>query len=102
MSTDAFPPKFRPLPGGIALTFEDVLVVPAHSHVLPGEVVLKSRLTTGIELNTPLLSAAMDSVTGARTAIAMARAGGIGVVHKNMSPEEQAGEVRLVKQEVES
>src|SRR5690554_7328343 len=71
MSTDAFPPKFRPLPGGIALTFEDVLVVPAHSHVLPGEVALRSRLTTDIELNMPLLSAAMDSVTGARTAIAM-------------------------------
>ena len=98
MSTDAFPPKFRPLPGGIALTFEDVLVVPAHSHVLPGEVALRSRLTTDIELNMPLLSAAMDSVTGARTAIAMARAGGIGVVHKNMSPEQQAGEVRAVKQ----
>lgn len=89
--------KFRQVAGGEALTFDDVLVVPAHSHVLPGEVDLGTRLTSDIELKMPLLSAAMDSVTEAKTAITMAREGGIGVVHKNMTPEQQAREVLKVK-----
>lgn len=94
-----FSSKFKAtgLPGGEALTFDDVLVVPAHSHILPGEVELSARLTTDIELRIPLLSAAMDSVTEAKTAITMAREGGIGVIHKNMSPKEQAREVLKVK-----
>lgn len=85
------------LPSGEALTFDDVLVVPAESDVLPGEVDLSTRLTTDIDLRIPLLSAAMDSVTEAQTAITMAREGGIGVVHKNMTPEQQALEVLQVK-----
>jgi IMP dehydrogenase len=80
------------------LTFDDVLLVPAYSEVLPHEVDLRSRLTRGITLPVPLLSAAMDSVTEAQAAITMARQGGIGILHKNLSPEEQAHEVRLVKQ----
>ncbi len=80
-----------------ALTFDDVLLVPAHSTVLPREVRLASRLTRSIELNIPLLSAAMDTVTEARLAIALAQEGGIGIVHKNMSPAAQAGEVAKVK-----
>jgi IMP dehydrogenase len=80
-----------------ALTFDDVLLVPAHSTVLPKDVSLKSRLTRGIELNVPLISAAMDSVTEARLAIAMAQEGGIGIIHKNMSIQEQASQVRRVK-----
>jgi len=80
-----------------ALTFDDVLLVPQYSEVLPKDVDVKSRLTRGIELNTPLLSAAMDSVTEARTAITMAREGGIGIIHKNLPPELQAREVEKVK-----
>lgn len=80
-----------------ALTFDDVLLVPAHSLVLPKEVSLKTRLTRDIQLNIPLLSAAMDTVTEARLAIAMAQEGGIGIIHKNMSIENQALEVRKVK-----
>ena len=80
-----------------ALTFDDVLLVPQYSEVLPKDVDVKSRLTRGIELNTPLLSAAMDSVTEARTAITMAREGGIGIIHKNLPPEHQAREVEKVK-----
>jgi len=79
------------------LTFDDVLLLPAHSQVLPRDVDLTSYLTPQIKLNIPLLSAAMDTVTEARTAIAMAREGGIGIVHKNMSPAAQAMEVDQVK-----
>jgi IMP dehydrogenase len=80
-----------------ALTFDDVLLIPAHSTVLPREVNLKSRLTRGISLNIPVASAAMDTVTEARLAIAIAQEGGIGIVHKNMSPKAQAAEVTKVK-----
>jgi IMP dehydrogenase len=79
------------------LTFDDVLLVPAASEVLPNEVDLRTRLTADIELNTPLVSAAMDTVTEHETAICMARNGGIGIVHKNLSIDEQAGEVDKVK-----
>jgi IMP dehydrogenase len=80
-----------------ALTFDDVLLVPAHSTVLPREVRLATQLTRTIQLNIPLLSAAMDTVTEARLAIALAQEGGIGIVHKNMTPEAQAAEVARVK-----
>ena len=80
-----------------ALTFDDVLVVPAYSEVLPSEVDVHARLTRNIQLNIPVLSAAMDTVSTARLAIALAREGGIGVIHRNMSPEQQAGEVDKVK-----
>ena len=80
-----------------ALTFDDVLLVPAHSTVLPREVELKTRLTREISLNIPLVSAAMDTVTEARLAIALAQEGGIGIIHKNMSAHEQAEQVRRVK-----
>ncbi len=79
------------------LTFDDVLLVPAHSTVLPKEVDLTTQLTASIQLNVPLLSAAMDTVTEARAAIGMAREGGLGIVHKNMSPAMQAIEVDQVK-----
>ncbi len=80
-----------------ALTFDDVLLVPGASEVLPSEVSLKTRLTDTIDLQAPLLSAAMDTVTEHQTAIAMAREGGIGIIHKNMSIEQQAREVERVK-----
>ena len=80
-----------------ALTFDDVLLIPAHSSVLPREVSLKTRITRKIALNIPVASAAMDTVTEARLAIAIAQEGGIGIVHKNMSPKAQAGEVAKVK-----
>ena len=80
-----------------ALTFDDVLLLPALSHVLPSEVDLKTRLTRTITLNIPLMSAAMDTVTESRLAVAMAQEGGIGIVHKNMAIEQQAREVRSVK-----
>jgi len=79
------------------LTFDDVLLLPAHSLVLPKEAVLTTQLTEKITLNIPLLSAAMDTVTESRTAICMAREGGMGIIHKNMTPAEQAREVDQVK-----
>ena len=80
-----------------ALTFDDVLLLPAHSRVLPREVSLKTRLTRNLELNIPLASAAMDTVTEARLAIAIAQEGGIGIVHKNLPPAAQAAQVAKVK-----
>ncbi len=80
-----------------ALTFDDVLLVPAYSAVLPRETDLSTRLTRRIPLNLPLVSAAMDTVTEARLAIALAQEGGIGIIHKNLSPEQQAAEVAKVK-----
>ncbi len=80
-----------------ALTFDDVLLVPAHSTVLPKDVDLSTKLTRGITLNIPILSAAMDTVTEHRLAIALAQEGGIGIIHKNMTAEEQARQVRMVK-----
>jgi IMP dehydrogenase len=85
------------LTGRDALTFDDVLLLPGHSEVMPGEVDVRSRVTKTLELNLPILSAAMDTVTEGRLAIAMAQAGGIGVVHRNLSPEDQAEQVRQVK-----
>lgn len=79
------------------LTFDDVLLVPAYSDVLPKDVDVRTRLCKGVELNIPLVSAAMDSVTEARAAITMAREGGLGILHKNMSPADQAREVERVK-----
>lgn len=81
----------------IALTFDDVMLVPGYSEVLPSGVDLTARFSRGLSLNVPLLAAAMDSVTESKMAISMARNGGIGVIHKNLSPEEQALEVRKVK-----
>lgn len=83
-----------------ALSFDDVLLVPQYSAVLPRDVDLSSRLTRGIRLNIPILSSAMDTVTEARLAIALAQEGGLGVIHKNMTVERQASEVRTVKRYV--
>ena len=82
---------------GKALTFDDVLLVPAFSQVLPRDTDLSTPLSRNIRLNLPLVSAAMDTVTEARLAIALAQEGGIGIVHKNLSVEEQAREVEKVK-----
>ncbi len=82
---------------GDGLTFDDVLLLPDYSDVLPREVELKTRLTRDIELQVPLLAAAMDTVTEARLAIALAQEGGIGIIHKNMPPQDQAAQVRRVK-----
>lgn len=83
--------------GTEALTFDDLLVIPGYSNMLPSQTNVRARLAGDIWLNIPILSAAMDTVTGARMAIALAREGGIGFVHRNLSPEEQAGEVETVK-----
>src|SRR3989454_7364724 len=88
------PPRLNPRP---ALTFDDVLLVPRHSTVHPRNVDVKSRFTRGIPLNIPLVAAAMDTVTEAEMAIAIAREGGIGVIHKNMPIDRQAAEVDRVK-----
>ena len=80
-----------------ALTFDDVSLVPAHSTILPKDVSLGTQLTRGIQINLPIVSAAMDTVTEARLAIAMAQLGGIGILHKNMSAAEQARHVAQVK-----
>jgi IMP dehydrogenase len=80
-----------------ALTFDDVLLQPARSAILPAETNVSTRLTRSLSLNIPLISAAMDTVTEHRLAIAMAQAGGIGVIHKNLSIEEQAAEIARVK-----
>ena len=80
-----------------ALTFDDVLLVPAHSEIMPKAVNLTTQLTKNIKLNIPILSAAMDTVTEAKLAIAIAQEGGIGIIHKNMSIAEQVNEVRSVK-----
>ena len=82
---------------GEGLTYEDVLLVPSYSKIIPSEVSLQSKFSKNINLNVPIVSAAMDTVTESKMAIAMASEGGIGVIHKNMSIDEQANEVRLVK-----
>jgi IMP dehydrogenase len=83
--------------GAMALTFDDVLLQPGHSMVMPGQADIRTKIASDIELNLPILSAAMDTVTESRLAIAMAQAGGMGVIHRNLSPEAQAEEVRQVK-----
>ncbi len=80
-----------------ALTFDDVLLVPAHSSMMPKDVDLSTRVTRDIQLNIPLLAAAMDTVTEARLSIALAQEGGLGIIHKNLTPEEQAEQVNMVK-----
>ena len=80
-----------------ALTYDDVLLVPAHSTVLPNTADLRTRLTSNIQLNIPMISAAMDTVTESNLAIALAQEGGIGFIHKNMSIERQAQEIARVK-----
>lgn len=79
------------------LTFDDVLLIPAASEVVPSEIDLHTQLTAKVKLNIPLLSSAMDTVTESRMAIAMAREGGIGIIHKNMSIDAQADQVDMVK-----
>jgi IMP dehydrogenase len=97
MSPDTAPPLLAHPPIAEALAFDDILLVPAYSTVLPAATDPRTRLTRRINLNIPLISAAMDTVTEADMAIAMARAGAIGVIHKNLSPEAQAQQVRRVK-----
>src|SRR5690242_13073766 len=79
------------------LTFDDVLIKPGLSQVLPGEVDIRSRVTQSVRVNIPIIASAMDTVTEAQMAIAMAQAGGLGVLHRNMTPEQQAAQVRQVK-----
>jgi IMP dehydrogenase len=97
LKTDAFVLPSTEIDFATALTFDDVLLVPQHSTVLPGQVEVASRLTRNIRLNVPLVSAAMDTVTESALAIAMAQQGGIGIIHKNLSIQEQASEVDRVK-----
>jgi IMP dehydrogenase len=85
------------LDSGVALTFDDVLLVPASSEVLPSQADVSTRVTRSISLNIPVISSAMDTVTESRLAIAMAQEGGVGVIHRNLSPEEQARQVAIVK-----
>jgi len=80
-----------------ALTFDDVLLQPGHSTVMPGEVDVQTIIARDIHLNLPIMSAAMDTVTESNLAIAMAQAGGLGVIHRNLTPQEQAEEVHRVK-----
>src|SRR5437867_88434 len=80
-----------------ALTFDDVLIKPGLSQVLPSDADLRTRITREIALNIPIIASAMDTVTEAQMAIAMAQAGGVGVIHRNLEPEEQAAQVRQVK-----
>src|SRR6187431_618736 len=80
--------------GALALTFDDVLLQPGHSEVMPGETDVRTTIAGDIDLNLPILSAAMDTVTEARLAIAMAQAGGIGVIHRNLKPAEQVRQVK--------
>src|SRR3989344_6548168 len=89
--------KNTPKDLGLGLTFDDVLLVPAYSEVLPKNVSIKTRLTKNISLNIPFMSAAMDTVTEGTMAIAMAEHGGLGIIHKNLSIEDQAKEVARVK-----
>ncbi|MCB0233479.1 MAG: IMP dehydrogenase, partial [Anaerolineae bacterium] len=89
--------QYANLLGEQALTFDDVLLVPGFAEVLPSEVNLTTRLHEKLDLRIPVLSAAMDTVTEARLAIALARQGGLGIIHRNLSPEAQAGEVDKVK-----
>jgi len=89
--------RLRALDSALALTFDDVLLRPGASSVLPGEADTRTKVTREIALNIPILSSAMDTVTEARLAIAMAQAGGMGVIHRNLSPEEQANQVAQVK-----
>src|SRR6266581_578355 len=93
MTDQAHDDKFAP----VGLTFDDVLLLPAHSAVLPGEADTSTRITRRYRLRVPLVSASMDTVTEARMAIAMARQGGVGVLHRNLSVEEQAQQVDMVK-----
>ena len=81
----------------VALTFDDVLLVPAASEILPSQADVGTHITRSIRLNIPVISSAMDTVTEARLAIAMAQEGGVGVIHRNLAPEEQARQVALVK-----
>src|SRR5215468_5322616 len=80
-----------------ALTFDDVLIKPGLSEILPSDADIRTRITREISLNIPIIASAMDTVTEARMAIAMAQAGGLGVIHRNLEPEEQAAQVRQVK-----
>src|SRR5690349_6975177 len=83
--------------GAEALTFDDVLLQPGHSEIMPGQTNISTRIAKDIDLSLPILSSAMDTVTESRLAIAMAQSGGMGVIHRNLTPVEQAEEVRQVK-----
>ena len=97
LDTETTATRFAATEIAVALTFDDVLLVPRHSEVLPSDVEDTTRVTRNITLNVPIISAAMDTVTESRLAIAMARLGGMGIVHKNLSIENQASEVDRVK-----